>query len=423
MRATPLVRFLLSRSLLSGFFLCLLFLGGCQTMSAGHGQGAGGGLSSKSVTTDSSPSVLADVKGILDKRGKSEVSPEALLEADGNVNVAQASQDFDPTKAHMQARSNVDTSRKTKSSALAPHFDPDLDEKNDKTFRIVKIEAGDLGKGFSTPPVAQAVSEIEPASGEGAGPSASQPSLQPDAAYEAAGAVIPGRKPGYSGPAPIPARRNGDDTLLRPVSVHAEAPVMPVRKPSVSGETGNPETVAVVEPAAGLVSAVIPGHKPEVPSGSQPDGGGVIDRGPSPRKPMPKPAFMPVKLKPLSAEDERVFTGVNGQNAEILRMRAGEHSGRTRVVLEVRGDVRFEARLDQGRNAVIIDFEGAQWAAGDGPQFHALSVVKGFRVERLPGGGAQIVLDLKKSSKILQAAKFESEKPGVSRVVIDLRNG
>ena len=63
-------------------------------MSAGHGQGAGGGLSSKSVTTDSSPSVLADVKGILDKRGKSEVSPEALLEADGNVNVAQASQDL-----------------------------------------------------------------------------------------------------------------------------------------------------------------------------------------------------------------------------------------------------------------------------------------------------------------------------------------
>lgn len=446
MRATPPVRFCISRTLFFGLSLCLLFLTACQTTSltldprfakalgqepeagqAGPEKAAGVGApasvpkpSSKPANKAQTPAkpsqnVLAEVSTILDRKSKSKISPEALLEAEGNMNIVEQSQEYDPAAEHLKARSGVDTGRKTKSAELAPHFDPDVEENKDKTFRVLKIQKGDVREG----PIAQA-SEPEPLPeiAEVSAPAVETAQVAaPDPAVTEAYVVSPSGGPVIPAPAApteVAAVAVGDPA--------AQSLIIPGRKPAIARAAVADRDVAQIEPAAGAVqpdavsAPILPGRKPQ-PSRS-------VEATPPPlpnaKAVRPKPTFMPVKLKPLRENAEELLPT---EAARIVRMRSGEDSGRTRVVFEVRGEVRFEARLDNVRKQVRVDLEGADWAAGDGVAFHELSVVRGFRVERLPGGGTQILLELKKDTKLLQAASLGTDKAGITRIVIDLRNG
>lgn len=435
MRATPPVRFCFSRTLFFGLSLCSFFLTACQTTSltldprfakaigrpaASEAENSGAAPSaaasvskaSSKPTSQGQPAaqtskdVIAEVSTILDRKSKSKISPEALLEADGNMNIVEQSQDYDPAAEHMKARSGVDTGRKTKSADLAPHFDPDVAEDSDKTFRVLKIQKGDVREG----PVARTPVPL-PEVKEFSAPEVEVAQVAvPAPAVAEAYAVSPAGGP----PLPPPAAAETPAKVALSDGRSAGPLVIPGRKPAqVRG------TVAKIEPAAGAaqsaaVSApILPGRKPPPPrSEAAPALNTQALR--------PKPTFMPVKLKPLRENAEELLPAEAGR---IVRMRSGEDSGRTRVVFEVRGDVRFEAHLDNGRKLVRVDLEGADWAAGEGVAFHELSVVRGFRVERLPGGGTQVLLELKKDTKLLQAASLGTDKAGITRIVIDLRNG
>ncbi len=435
MRATPPVRFCFSRTLFFGLSLCSFFLTACQTTSltldprfakaigrpaASEAENSGAAPSAAASVSkppskptsqgqpaaQTSKDVIAEVSTILDRKSKSKISPEALLEADGNMNIVEQSQDYDPAAEHMKARSGVDTGRKTKSADLAPHFDPDVAEDSDKTFRVLKIQKGDVREG----PVARTPVPL-PEVKEFSAPEVEVAQVAvPTPAVAEAYAVSPAGGP----PLPPPAAAETPAKVALSDGRSAGPLVIPGRKPAqVRG------TVAQIEPAAGaaqpaVVSApILPGRKPLPPrSEAAPALNTQALR--------PKPTFMPVKLKPLRENAEELLPAEAGR---IVRMRSGEDSGRTRVVFEVRGDVRFEAHLDNGRKLVRVDLEGADWAAGEGVAFHELSVVRGFRVERLPGGGTQVLLELKKDTKMLQAASLGTDKAGITRIVIDLRNG
>lgn len=434
MRATPPVRFCFSRTLFFGLSLCLLFLTACQTTSLTldprFAKAIGRPAASPAESADAEPpaaasvskpsskptsqgqpaaqsskDVIAEVSTILDRKSKAKISPEALLEAEGNMNIVEQSQDYDPAAEHLKARSGVDTGRKTKSADLAPHFDPDIAQDKDKTFRVLKIQKGDVREG----PVARTPMPL-PEVKEFSAPEVEVAQVAvPAPAVTEAYAVSPAGGPVLSPPAA--AETPAEVALSEGLS--AGPLVIPGRKPAVLRQA-----VAQIEPAAGgaqpgAVSApVLPGRKPPPPK---------LEAAPplNTQALRPKPTFMPVKLKPLREDADELISAEAGR---IVRMRSGEDSGRTRVVFEVRGDVRFEAHLDNGQKLVRVDLEGADWAAGEGVAFHELSVVRGFRVERLPGGGTQILLDLKKDTKLLQAASLGTDKAGITRIVIDLRN-
>lgn len=444
MRATPPVRFCISRTLFFGLSLCLLFLTACQTTSltldprfakalgqpqaeqAGQAQpaqakGAAGAVPKPSAkpidkqqpAPGTSQKVLAEVSTILDRKSKSKISPEALLEAEGNMNIVEQSQEYDPAAEHLKARSGVDTGRKTKSAALAPHFDPDVDEDSDKTFRVLKIQKGEVREGPS-PREPEPLPEAEVASAHA--PAVAAEVAVPDPAVSEAYAVSP------SGGPVIPVSEASAQVAAAAIAEPPSGPVIiPGRKPVTASVAVSDRDVAQIEPAAGTAqpdavsSAVLPRRKPEPPPRAE----ASPPPFPVSKAVRPKPTFMPVKLKPLREDSEALLSS---EAARIVRMRSGEDSGRTRVVFEVRGDVRFEAQLDNSRKLVRVDLEGADWAAGEGVAFHELSVVRGFRVERLPGGGTQVLLDLKKDTKLLQAASLGTDKAGITRIVIDLRN-
>lgn len=442
MRATPPVRFCISRTLFFGLSLCLLFLTACQTTSltldprfakalgqpqaeqTGQAQTAQAKgnpaaapkpspkpIEKQQAAPASSHKVLAEVSTILDRKSKSKISPEALLEAEGNMNIVEQSQEYDPAAEHMKARSGVDTGRKTKSAELAPHFDPDVEEHKDKTFRVLKIQKGDVREGPVAQVPAEPLPEVEIASAPAA-PAVAAEVAVPDPAVSEAYAVSP------SGGPVIPVAETQTRLAAAEVAEQpAGAVIIPGRKPVAANAT-----IAQIEPAAGaaqpdaLSLPVVPGRKPAPPRGAEASPPPL----PVSKAVRPKPTFMPVKLKPLREDAEALLSS---EAARIVRMRSGEDSGRTRVVFEVRGDVRFEAHLDNGRKLVRVDLEGADWAAGEGVAFHELSVVRGFRVERLPAGGTQVLLELKKDTKLLQAASLGTDKAGITRIVIDLRNG
>lgn len=428
MRALSPVPFSLFRFMRFWRFVFLLFLAGCQTtgleldprLAKALGQPLGSaqtandkkntdkavvppmsqGPSPEAVQEEARRNAaLAEVNSILEARRKQKkISPEDLLDAEGNMNVVEQTAEYDPAAEHLKARSSVDTGRKVKVAELSPKFDVHTDDQSDKTFRVVKMAEGDKRIQEPVEEGPKQVASVDPSVKE-------TPQIE-GRAEDGFTVVVPGRKPVFE--------------VVKPQEVQvADAAIAPGRKPLSSVESI--EDVADIEPAAGSsdIPPVLPKRKP-VQSVSDPAFLKPAIVTDSPKKAPKKPSFMPVKLQPLGLEAQAELLSSGGD--EILKMRSGENAGRTRIVFDVRGEARFEASMDSSKNLVSVEFQGAKWSAGDGPEFNMLSVVRAAHVETLPGGVVRISLELKKESKILAATALDSDKPGMKRVVIDLRN-
>lgn len=91
----------------------------------------------QSDQNESSQSFLDDVVSILDNR---KVSSEMLLSANGNWNMVEQEQEYDPAAEHLKARQHVDTGRRTKMASLSPHFDTSNETGHDGKFRVLRIQ-------------------------------------------------------------------------------------------------------------------------------------------------------------------------------------------------------------------------------------------------------------------------------------------
>jgi hypothetical protein len=429
-----IVRFSWVRPFSLGLFACSLLLCACQTTSLSPYLKPGQPTSSVSDNHAAKPppsSVLDEVASILEGRGgnsEGEIDPEDLLEAEGNMNmVEQTADSYDPAAEHLKARKHVDTNRKTKVASLAPHFDPDISPEKDNKFRVLKIQKGDmketkLASAVTVPErVPERITEsVITFDGQGDRLAPPEPF---ETAFADAGVVIPARKP---------PRHGGGDVLLAALSAPAdvrpdvpEAPaLLPERKPDIAAaepESARIEDLAAIEPAAGFsdsfdAPAIIPSRKPPVPMKSS-----AAAETSAPLPPLrPKTSFMAVNLTPMKTKESVQAPEGRG---DVIKIRSAEHEGKTRVVLDIKGDARFEAKLDNGRKALLVDLENAQWSAGDQMELHSLSIVSGFTTETRGGGGTHLVVNLKKDTKLLQAVSFGTNQAGVTRIVIDLKNG
>lgn len=428
------VRFSWARPFSFGLYACCLLLCACQTTSLSPYLKAGEATESYNAEHAAKPppsSVLDEVASILEGRGSEdgeEIDPEELLEAEGNMNIVEQTADsYDPAAEHLKAREHVDTNRKTKVASLAPHFDPDLAPEKDNKFRVLKIQKGDMKetKLASAVTVPERVPEriTESVITFDGQEEASAPEETFGMELADAGIVVPARKP---------PRDSGGEMLLAalsaPVDVRPDVPepvaLLPPRKPEAlvsEPKALRADDLAAIEPAAGLsdlsdVVAVVPSRKPPAPLKSA-----AVTEASAPVPPArPKTSFMAVNLTPMKTKESLQASEGRG---DVIKIRSAEHSGKTRIVLDIQGDASFEAKLDNGRKALLVDLENAEWSAGQEMELHSLSIVSGFTVEPAGGGGTRLVVSLKKDTKLLQAVSFGTNAQGVTRIVIDLKNG
>lgn len=431
-----IVRFSWARPLSLGLFACSSLLCACQTTSLSPYLKAGEATdppTSEVHAAQPPPStVLDEVVSILEGRGEdsdAEIDPEELLEAEGSMDIVDQTADpYDPAAEHLKARTHVDTNRKTKVASLTPHFDPDIAPEKDNKFRVLKIQKGDM-KETQMASAVTVPEQVPERITESVITFEDQKDVPAPEVFETefadAGTVVPGRKP---------ARNSEGDVLLAALSapmdmqpqpaVLATPEVIPVRKPEpplAASEDLRAEDVAVIEPAAGFAEnfdaeAVIPTRKPPAPvkSSAAPEVSAPLV------PPRPKTSFMAVNLTPMKTKES--FETAQGRG-DVVKIRSAEHEGKTRIVLDIKGDARFDARLDNGSKALLVDLQNAGWSAGDEMDLHSLSIISGFSHEAAGGGATRLVVNLKKDTKLLQAVSFGTNAQGVTRIVIDLKNG
>ncbi len=90
-----------------------------------------------------------------------DIDTESLLEVDGHWNLVEKSQSYDPTKAHLQARKNVNINRRGKKADLSAHFTPNAKSGKDGKLRVLRLEPQ---RGVSGDVSSYEVADVKPAS-------------------------------------------------------------------------------------------------------------------------------------------------------------------------------------------------------------------------------------------------------------------
>ncbi len=114
--------------------------------------------------------------------------------------------------------------------------------------------------------------------------------------------------------------------------------------------------------------------------------------------------------------------GSKKQKQEVVNnIRFGEHSEKTRIVLDVSGKINYKTDLDNNEGLLIINLPNVKWdndkekIIKDSPLIYSYDVQKTDK-------GSRLIFDLKKKAKIKMSSLFPPLKDGSKgyRVVIDI---
>lgn len=192
---------------------------------------------------------------------------------------------------------------------------------------------------------------------------------------------------------PIDSAMLDDERSLTPL----EAPVPPPPDPKD----------VVVEPFP------VPAHPQQAPSAQEPaavsPAPALPAAGAGPPVP-PAAAKEPAALQPAAAD---------GDGPVVTAMRVGEHPGKIRIVLDMRGKTAFTADLDNKEKILVVELPKAAWNAESQKSFSENPLLSSYRTEAAPDGGTMLILQLKSASSIGYKASIDNPGGG-SRIVIDL---
>lgn len=85
------------------------------------------------------------------------------------------------------------------------------------------------------------------------------------------------------------------------------------------------------------------------------------------------------------------YPAASQQAASVFDVRVGDHADKTRVVLDVSADVRFNYAVSPGGDAVVIDLLGVQWQAGRSSHRHRKGLVSDYRLGLVDSGGRLVI--------------------------------
>jgi N-acetylmuramoyl-L-alanine amidase len=105
----------------------------------------------------------------------------------------------------------------------------------------------------------------------------------------------------------------------------------------------------------------------------------------------------------------------------LSAVRVGEHSGKTRLVIDGSDKLPFSPVIDSATNTLIVDVPGTAWQGSAGEQAIAKSpLLASWRSEPDGQGGTRIIAQLKKSSKIVLAESLGPANGQPGKIIVDL---
>lgn len=113
---------------------------------------------------------------------------------------------------------------------------------------------------------------------------------------------------------------------------------------------------------------------------------------------------------------------VQNGRANIYGIRIGEHSGKTRIVLDSNTKTAFSTDIDNNEKIMIIELSNADWTAKAAQSFKKSPFISSFKVES-SGNGQLVIFQLKRNASIGYKADIGALTGSGRRFVIDLIGG
>lgn len=372
------------------------------------------------------------------------VSSEKLLNAEGQWNVVEQSRTYDPAQAHKLAREGVNTKSFKKKKELAAHFEPNPESGRDGKLRVLRVVGSDLDDSdmFESYEVANnqvakpartvSNSDAKPTKDKGVvsalssffGGAAPKISSETDSASAGASPVVtPSRKPGASSkvarsvshqplghkvvngvvtfPPRLPLRRvttKAPRVVALPASLSSVQASVMSAKPEPKANQGAVQKYAMAKVSG--VDVPVPGTKPK--SGIKPTQTYVV----------------PQKKQVKIVEKGRL----SDKPVSVVKLRAGAHSTKTRLVIEVSDTTRYKAAVDGLRKVLQVKLENTKWGVANQASFANNGLLGTYVARENKDGSVTLEVRLKKSSEIIESVILRPNKSSAHRIVIDLKN-
>ncbi len=131
----------------------------------------------------------------------------------------------------------------------------------------------------------------------------------------------------------------------------------------------------------------------------------------------PKPVF---RKQAQSNYQKKSPPPSTGGKATVYDLRFGEHSGRTRMVMDVNSKTNYSVDIDNNENIMVIDLPNANWTAAKSGSLAKSGFVSSYKVEASETGHI-LILQLKRNAKVTYQKDLNGTQGNSRRLVIDLQ--
>lgn len=132
-----------------------------------------------------------------------------------------------------------------------------------------------------------------------------------------------------------------------------------------------------------------------------------------PVAPVPVPAPAPA---PTPAASPAAKTAA----AAVTAIRIGQHPGKVRIVLDLKGKSSYTADLDNAEKILVVELPEASWSAAAQQNFGGNPVIASYTTEAMSDGGTRLIIQVKSSTSIVYQGVMGAEGGADNRVIIDL---
>ncbi len=121
---------------------------------------------------------------------------------------------------------------------------------------------------------------------------------------------------------------------------------------------------------------------------------------------------------PAASKAKAAATPIPGK-VTVKGLRIGEHTGKTRLVLDVNGAAKYSYDLDNSENLLVIELPDAGWSGQQSWSAKNAPLLASYTVQP-SGSGSRLIIQLKKSVKVIYENTIKPNGTPDHRIVIDI---
>ncbi len=104
----------------------------------------------------------------------------------------------------------------------------------------------------------------------------------------------------------------------------------------------------------------------------------------------------------------------------VQGVRIGEHPGKVRVVLDMKGPGTFSYDIDNNEKLLVVELPSTPWSAARSQRFKNNPLIAGYSVSDNGSGGSVLVLELKRAAKVVESTTLAPNAVYGNRIMIDV---